>query len=702
MPLWAASADVEDAAARARLPELQMIPAATASELTPTNGRPAADALRTWTVSHGDAGSRRYSALGQINRSNVKQLREAWTYHSNDGRGNIQCNPIVADGVMFAPTPGRAIVAVDATKGKELWRFQLEPVTRPGLEDAPARRGLVYWSGDATHSARIVFACGNFVYALDPKSGHPIASFGTNGRTPLPTGGTVAGVIWKNTFITSGLWGDIFAYDLGSGALRWRFHTIPHAGEFGADTWRGTVRDGAHPWGGLSLDEERGILFAAIGAARPDFIGVDRLGDNLYSDCVLALDANSGRRLWHFQNVRHDIWDLDNPAPPNLVTITRDGRKVDVVAAVTKVGDTLLLDRMSGKPIFPFRLRRAPTSTLPGEITAPYQPDPELPEWLSRPEFKLEDITTRTAAAHDFVLKQVERSTYGWFSPPAEARPMLYHSSRGGAEWPGACVDVPTGRLYISSNNLISVATVFRSDELERDPAYPASAGELFYQQNCAGCHGVNRQGVGAVSTLVGLRHRMTDAEVVALLKTGKSPMPPAPAMTDEMQRGLLDFLMRRNQPPSRRSTRENERTYFAVGYRFLNDEQGYPGSKAPWGLLNCLDLNTGKFLWRVPLGEYAELTAQGVPKTGTENFGGPMVTAGGLVFCGGTRDEKLRAFDKDTGEELWSAKLPWGGYAPPATYEVNGRQYVVITATGGGKVGTATGDAWVAFALPE
>ncbi len=698
----AASDQVEDAAARAQLPEFQLIPAATPAELTPTNGRPQAEAMRTWTVSHGDAGSRRYSALTQINRSNVAQLREAWTFHSADGRGNIQCNPIVVDGVMFGPTPGRAIVALDATNGKELWRFKLPPVQRPALEDAPARRGLVYWAGDAQHGPRIVFTCGNFVYALDPKSGRPCADFGERGRAPLPTGGTVAGAIWKNTFITSGLWGDIYAFDLGTGAQRWRFHTIPEAGEFGAETWQGAVRDGAHPWGGLSLDEERGILFAAIGAARPDFIGVDRLGDNLYSDCVLALDANTGKRLWHFQNVRHDIWDLDNPAPPNLATITRDGKKVDVVVAVTKVGDTLLLDRVSGKPIFPFRLRRAPTSTLPGEVTAPYQPDPELPEWLSRPEFKLAEITTRTPAAHDFVLKQVQRATYGWFEPPSEAKPMLYHSSRGGAEWTGACVDVPTGRLYISSNNLISLATVFRSDELERDPAQPPSAGEKLYQRSCAGCHAPNRQGVGMVPTLVGLRHRMNDEQVVALLKTGRSPMPPAPPMTATEQRDLLDFLMRRNQPPGRAPRGGDARTYFAVGYRFINDPDGYPGCQPPWGLLNCLDLNTGKFLWRVPLGEYPELTARGLPKTGTENFGGPTVTAGGLVFCGGTRDERIRAFDKDTGAELWSAKLPWGGYAPPTTYEVNGKQYVLITATGGGKVGTATGDAWVAFALPD
>jgi quinoprotein glucose dehydrogenase len=207
---------------------------------------------------------------------------------------------------------------------------------------------------------------------------------------------------------------------------------------------------------------------------------------------------------------------------------------------------------------------------------------------------------------------------------------------------------------------------------------------------------------MGMVPSLVGLRHRMSDAEILALMKTGRAAMPPSPPLSAEQQRDLLDFLQRRNQPPSRRAPPAGERpAYFAVGYKFINDPDGYPGVNPPWGLLNCLDLNTGKMLWRVPLGDYEELHGQGMPKTGTENFGGPTVTAGGLVFCGGTRDEKIRAFDKDTGEELWSAKLPWGGYAPPTVYEVNGREFVVIAATGGGKVGTTTGDAYMAFALP-
>ncbi|MCX6955578.1 MAG: PQQ-binding-like beta-propeller repeat protein, partial [Verrucomicrobia bacterium] len=692
----------------ARLPEFQTIPAATGAELTPSAGNPEPAAMRTWTVSHGDAGARRYSALTQINKSNVKELREAWTFRSGDGSGNIQCNPIVVDGVLYVPTVGHALVALDATKGTELWRFKVPP-SGGGLSDVPARRGQVFWPGENGAAPRLVFACGNWVYAVDPKTGKPIEGFGQGGRTPLPTGGSGVGVISHGTYIVAGFSGDVYSFDLRTGEQLWRFHTIPREGEYGAETWQGSSKQGANPWGGLSLDEARGIVFVAVGAPRPDFLGVDRLGDNLYGNCVVALEAKTGKRLWHFQNVRHDIWDVDNPAPPSLVTITRDGRKVDAVVAVTKLGNMLLLDRVSGKPVFPFRLRRAPASTLPGEVTAPYQPDIELPEPLTYPEIKADQITERTPAAHEFVKKQVERGTMGWFEPPTEAKPMLYRSSRGGAEWTGGSIDVPTGRLYVTSNNVLSKATVYRLDELERDPSKPPTEGEKYYQQVCAPCHGPTRLGLGMVPPLVGLRHRMTDAEVIAQIKNGKGlmppqPLPPNPPMTEQQQRDLLDFLMRRNQPLPKRAapTADGRPAYFTVPYKFIEDDEGYPGVKPPWGLLNCVDLNTGKILWRVPLGEYPELKKRGVPPTGMENFGGPTVTAGGLVFVGGTRDELFRAFDKDTGAELWSAKLPLAGTAPPTIYEVGGRQFVVIAASGGGKIGGPTGDAWTAFALPE
>ena len=696
---------VEDPAARQGFPKYQYILAATPEELTPAQPVDAA-AMTTWWRSQGDAGSRRYSALKQITKDNVSQLEVAWTYHSEDGADNIQATPIIVGRTLFAPTPGRALVAIDAVGGIERWRFQLEPVAQVALEDAAARRGLIYWPGDATHGPRLLFGGGNWIYALDPETGKPVAGFGQNGRTAIPTGATPTGAIYQHVYVTSGFSGDAYGYDLRTGEMLWRFHSIPKEGEFGAETWVGPTRAGANGWGGLSMDDGRGIAYVSFGAARPDMVGVARLGDNLYSNCVVAIDALTGKRRWHFQDVRHDIWDLDVCAPPNLVTITRDGKQVDAVTGMSKGGHLLLLDRLTGKPIFPFRLRLAPASKLPGERTALYQPDPELPEPISDPEFKLSDITNRTKEAHDFVQKIVERSTYGFFEPFTEGKPNLFIGSRGGAEWSGAAVDVPTGRLYLTSNRWVSKVTVFKNDEWPRDPKYSPSAGELHYQQHCAACHGPNREGQGMVPPLYAMKSRLKEEDVLALLKTGRGAMPPNLLLDDAQKTELLDYLYRRNQPPSRRSGgggQGGERPVSTFdGYNFLVDHEGYPGINPPWGLLNCYDLNTGKILWRVPLGEHEELTKQGVPLTGSQSLGGATVTAGGLVFVAGTIDQRLRAFDADTGKELWSAKLPFAGTSAPAIYEVDGRQYVVITATGGGKVGGPKGDAYVSFALKQ
>ncbi|MFM8618732.1 MAG: PQQ-binding-like beta-propeller repeat protein, partial [Opitutaceae bacterium] len=525
------------------------------------------------------------------------------------------------------------------------------------------------------------------------------------GRVEIPTSATASGAIFKNIYVVCGLFGDAYGYDLRDGRMLWRFRSVPRDAEFGADTWNGP-QQGANGWSGLSLDDQRGIAFVAFGAPRPDMVGIGRLGDNLFSNCVVALDATTGRRLWHFQDVRHDIWDLDVCAPPNLVTIRREGREVDAVVGMAKSGHLTLLDRLTGRPVFPWRLRRAPVSALPGEITSAYQPDPELPEPVSRMEFHPDMITDRTPEAREFVRQVVAKSTYGFFQPFTEGVPNLFIGSRGGAEWSGGAIDVPTGRLYVTSNRWVSRVTVIRPDERERNPNQPPSAGEKVYQHYCATCHGPDRGGLGVAPPLYALGNRLKDADVLALIENGRGAMPPNPLIGDDEKRDLLDFLFRRNQPaasPRRGDGKETVR-YTFDGFKFLTDHEGYPGIKPPWGLLNCYDLGTGRALWRVPLGELEKLTAQGVPKTGSQNLGGATVTAGGLVFVAGTEDERIRAFDADTGAELWSAKLPFAGTAAPAVYEAGGRQYVVITATGGGRVGgpSGAGDAYVAFALPR
>jgi quinoprotein glucose dehydrogenase len=707
-PVWIAAADefqaVERAEQRAALPLFQVIPAADSQDLTPHDGHPTREASRQWTRSHGDNGSRRFSSLTQINRTNVIELEVAWIYHSGDGTGNLQSNPLVVDGVIYTPTVGRNVVAIDGVTGEERWRFQ------PGGNARPAFRGLTWWAGDAGAASRLLFTAGAFLYALDPKTGLPIPGFSDGGRLQLPGNApgefgasTVAPVVFERTLIVPGFERDVWGFDVVTGKHHWTFHTIPGPGEYGADTWEEATNYGANCWGGMALDDQRGIAYLTTGSPKPNFNGTRHRGDNLFANCVVALDARTGRRLWHFQEIRHDIWDLDIPAPPVLTTITREGRRVDVLAAVTKLGNTLLLDRVSGQPVFPFRLRRAPTSSLPGETTAPYQPDVLLPEPFSRQVFTTNDITRRTPEAHDFVRNIVAGSNFGWFEPFSDGRPTVFFGIHGGAEWTGACVDPDKGHLYVSGNELPWAITVYRD---EPEPPFPAGApptrGNVLYDQSCAQCHGPDRVGIGTAPPLRGLGGRLNDDQVRSLLKTGRNLMPAAPEMSEPDTRALLDFLFLRDRPPRDAEEPGSARpTYRDKGYPKLLDHEGYPGCTPPWGTLTCMDLNSGRRVWQVPLGEYPELTKLGIPKTGTENFGGPMVTAGGIVFCGGTRDQKIRAFDAASGAELWSASLPYGGYAPPSTYEAGGRQFVVIPATGGGKLGGPTGDALVAFCLP-
>lgn len=695
---------VEDPKEREKLPLYQTIPAATPEELTPANGFPKRETYLTWHRSHGDNGGTRFSALTQINRQNVTNLQVAWTYHSGDGSNYIQCNPIIVNGVMFGPTPGKHIVAVNAATGRELWRFKPEGVGKPAF------RGLIYWPGRDGAVERVMFCAGKYLYALNPTTGQPIADFGDGSKTILPGvaqgdfGAATAGpTIFERIIVVPGFEKDVWGFDVVSGKHLWTFHTVPQPGEFGYNTWDKTEPYGANCWGGMAMDEVRGIAYLTTGGPKPNFIGVGHLGDNLFANCLIALDARTGKRLWHFQEIRHDLWDLDIPAPPNIGTITRDGKRVDVVAAVTKIGNTLLLDRVTGKPIFPFRLRRAPTSDLRGEVTAPYQPDVELPEPFSKQEFTAADLTDRTEEAAEFALTQFKSATSGWFRPGSEGRANAFFNIDGGAEWTGACIDPDTGRLYVSANHIAWLITTFRNDDPPDDPRMPKTRGQLMFEANCAQCHGTNRLGIGTAPALRGLRHRTTDAAVRDQIRTGKFAMPAIPEsqLSEDDLQALLDYLMLRDRPLPANKPPAERPNYNVTGYPRFFDQEGYPANKPPWGTLNCIDLNTGKLIWKVPLGEHPELTAQGVPKTGTENYGGAIVTAGGLIFCAGTRDRKIRAFDKDTGAELWSATLPWVGNAPPATYQIDGRQYLVIAATGS-KLESQRGDAYVTFALPS
>jgi len=688
-------------AERSTLPLYRIIAAVPTSELTPAIlPFPVGDA--TWSRSNANADNTRFSALAQINTQNVSRLQVAWTYHSRDGAGNIQANPVIVDGVMYAPTVGRNIVAINAETGVEIWRFSLPAAIAGSTGDGfgPASRGLTYWQGTAAHGPRLFFMANGYLVALDARTGKLVPEFGDGGRAPSSRGagssswiGAAAPVIGGDLIVAANQT-FVDAFNVVSGAHLWSFNTIAYP------TTDPIADNGGNIWGGMAMDEARGIVFVAVGDPHPNFVGIDRPGANAYTNSVVALDAATGRLLWSFQGVRHDLWDIDIPAPPNLVTVTRDGRRVDAVAQVTKLGDTLLLDRLTGRPLFPYRLRRAPISTIPGERTWPYQPDLELPQPFVRKTFTKEDLTNISRAAYNYARAIANGASFGWFEPLRLDKKTIFYSVHGGAEWTGAAFDPTAGLLYVSANQIPWIIGLSRAAKGAVDANSP---GARVFAAKCAVCHGADRRGQGMVPSLLGVGRRLSATEIANVARSGRNSMPPV-VLSDRDAHDVVAFLLDQNTRSADDVANETPAgsDYGFTGWTKFLDQEGYPASRPPWGTLNAIDLNTGRLVWQVPLGEYDELTARGIRRTGTENFGGAMATAGGLVFCAGTRDLKIRAFDQRTGRELWAQRLPFGGFAPPATYEVNGRQYVVIAATGGGKLGGETGDAYVAFALPR
>jgi quinoprotein glucose dehydrogenase len=659
-----------------------------------------------WTVNGGE-GNIRYSPLTQINRSNVRTLQVAWTYDSHDAfkDSEMQSNPVVVDGVLFATTPTMKVVAVNAATGQEIWKFDPSGGAKPGSRFR--HRGV------AVHADRVFVTFRNFLWALDKTTGQPITSFGTDGRIDLREGlgrpaaglsvsASTPGVVFEDLLILPssvpetlpGTPGHIRAFDVTTGKQRWIFHTIPQPGELGYDTWPKDaykITGGANAWAGVTVDPKLAMVFAATGSASFDFYGVTRHGDNLFANCVLALDARTGKRIWHFQGIKHDLWDWDFPAPPSLVTVRRNGRSVDAVAQTTKFGDVFVLDRRTGTPLFPIEYREAPRSRVDGERTAPTQPRPTRPPPFARQGLTEAMLTSRTPEAHAAVLERFRKLKSGFLTPPSFEGTIVFPGFDGGAEWGGSAFDPDTGLLYVNSNEMAWIVKIIPNNDTS------------LYNANCATCHREDRKGSPMAPSLLDIGKRMSRDEIAAIVRQGTGRMPAFPDMGARNINDVAEFLVTgidKGTDPKLKSD-PNWLKYRNDGYTIFLDPDGYPAITPPWGTLNAIDLHEGTIRWKIPFGEFPELAAKGLTNTGSDNYGGPVVTAGGLLFIGATNfDKKFRAYDKLTGALLWETVLPAAGNATPSIYQLNGREYVVIVC-GGGKNGAPSGSSIVAFALP-
>lgn len=701
-----------------------------------------------WPKYGGNSEGSRYAELTQINVKNVGQLQLVWSYDTGennnpDGKGNdMQCQPIVVNGILYGTTPGLKLFAADAATGKELWKY--DPFSNPNVKPSfhPVR-GVVYWEEGA--DKRILYSVGTKLMAINALTGKLIEHFGENGLVDLHAGlgdkatlgydvnnfnirSTTPGVIFKNLLIMGSsvseggdaLPGHIRAFDVRTGKLAWVFRTIPLPGEYGYETWsKDSYKKlgGANCWAGMVVDDKRGTVFLGTGSPSVDFYGGARKGTNLFANCIIALNAETGKRIWHFQTVHHDLWDRDIPCPPNLVTVMHKGpdghsRKVDAVAQATKDGLIFVFDRDTGKPLFPIKEVPVPkVVALPGEAPWHTQPVPVKPAPFSNQTFTKADLTDISPQSAAYAQSVFEKSRGGLKNLPPSTKETLYYGIGGGAEWGGSAVD-PNGTMYINANNMLWLLKM----QVANAPAL--TKGEKLFTTNCAVCHAMNSKNAAAASkqaypNLHDVGKKLTRQQIGALLQAGRGRMPSFQHISKPDREAIVHFLLK-TEPPIKaddihRVVAVETKTeqsfphtplYQNKGFSQFRDLDNYPAIKPPWGTLNAVDLNTGEYLWKVPLGEYPELAKKGIPTTGTENHGGPLVTAGGLLFIAATYDEKLRAFDTKTGKVVWEHTLPAGGFATPITYKVNGKQYIAIAA-GGTRYNLKPGSKYVAFALP-
>lgn len=682
-----------------------------------------------WPYYNGNPQGTHYSTLADITPANVGGLKTAWQYDSGDAFGeggsqsDMQCNPLIADNRLFFVSPKGRLIALDPATGKPLWAY--DPAEGRPVLTKQRLRGVSYWRGDG--GARILFSFGRFLIAVDAATGKPIASFGNKGRINLREGlgrdpesisvsNVTPGVVYRDLIVmgsTGSTPGHVRAFDVRSGKLRWIFHTIPQPGEAGYESWpkeAWKTANGANVWAGMTLDPETGTVFlpvASAGMGDKDFYGADRPGDNLFGTSLVALDAMTGKRLWHFQFVKHDLWDRDAPTAPTLVTIKRGGRDIPAVAQPTKAGLLYVFDRRTGESLFPLKTVAVAASDVPGEQASPTQQVPTAPAPFARQTLTADGLTNRTPAAAKAALAHFKASSHrGPFDPPSRQGTILLPGLDGGAEWGGAAWDPETGLLYVNANEMAWTLKLKPTPPLAQ-----GGGGSAVYANNCAACHGSDRAGSPPeFPSLLAIGDRLGEQDITALVGSGQGRMPGfAKTLSPSQIAAVAAFLLTGKDAAQTAGTAkapaaQQPRPAFVFdGYKRFLDADGYPAIKPPWGTLSAIDLNTGRYVWRKPLGTYPALAAAGLGNTGSENYGGAVVTKGGLLFIGATVfDNRFRAFDKRSGKLLWQTTLPAAGLATPATYRAKGRQFVVIAAGGGKDAKGKPGGSIIAFALPD
>jgi quinoprotein glucose dehydrogenase len=689
-----------------------------------------------WAVYGGNSENNKYSVLSQIDTANVQQLKIAWVYHAENGDsskyGPMECNPVIVDKTLYGVSARMKLFAVDAATGKEKWHF--DPADSLSSEtwhrnSVNMNRGVTYWREGT--DKRIIYTVGPVVFAVNAETGKLIPGFGTNGGIDLRIGlgkdekglsisPTSPVMIFKELFIVSGAVsettpGHIRAFDIKTGKQKWIFHTVPYPGEPGFESWDDQTAyqrmGSANAWSGFSLDDKRGILFAGIGSPTNDFYGGDRSGKGLFGNSIVALDAATGKLIWHFQAVHHDVWDMDISSPPALVTLTRNRKQVDAVVQTTKTGFIFVFERATGKPLFPVAERPVPVNGgAAGEHFSPTQPVPVLPKPFVRTMMTEKDLNTIEG---DSSYQDIKRrfNTYrseGIYTPPTEKGTIVLPGYDGGANWGGPAVDPETNILYINANEMAWVLNLVKESSAGKTHMTNLEAGALLYNKNCMGCHGPERLGAGDYPSLIGVNKKYKFQQFSELLTTGRRMMPGFSQLSLTEKRAIaalvLDMKPEQGKAytgPVMRNDQPLKPAYTFTGYNKFLTKAGYPALRPPWGTISAVNLNSGKYEWQIPFGEFDELKKKGIPATGRENFGGPVVTAGGLLFIGASADGKFRAIHKRTGKILWETDLPAAGMATPSVYQVNGKQYIVI-ACGGSKSGGKSSDAYVAYTLPD